>query len=84
MAQKTVLINIDDLSGKESDEAASHVFSLDGVSYEIDLVPENYDRLLEALVPFIEAGRKQGRSKGARKAPAGGPSAEEVRTWARA
>lgn len=83
MVQKTVVITSDDLNGKESDEVASHSFSLDGVSYEIDLVPENYDLLLEALAPFIDAGRKQGRVKGARKASAGGPSAEDVRAWAR-
>ncbi len=83
MAQKTVVINIDDLSGKESEEVGTHVFSLDGVTYEIDLVPENYDKLYEALSPFIDAGRKTGRSKGARKVSAGGPSAEEVRAWAR-
>lgn len=83
MAQKTVVINIDDLSGKESGEVGTHVFSLDGVTYEIDLVPENYDRLYEALAPFIDAGRKTGRGKGARRAAAGGPSAEEIRAWAR-
>jgi len=86
MAQKTVVIYTDDLTGSESDEVSTHGFSLNGVNYEIDLTPENYDKLDEALRPFIEKGRKVGRTKDAgrgRKAASDGPSAEEVRTWAR-
>jgi hypothetical protein len=86
MAQKIVTVYTDDLTGTESDEVRTHAFSLDGVNYEIDLVSDNYDKLFEALAPFIEKGRKTGRVSGAgrvRKAPADGPSAEEVRDWAR-
>lgn len=86
MAQKVVTIYTDDLTGTESDEVSTHGFSLNGVEYEIDLTPENYDKLDAALRPFIEKGRKMGRAKGAgraRKAPADGPSAEEMRAWAR-
>ncbi|AZM47841.1 hypothetical protein DMB38_20450 [Streptomyces sp. WAC 06738] len=87
MVQKTVVYFEDDLTGEKSDEVSTHAFSLNGVEYEIDLTPDNYDKLDEALRPFIEKGRKVGRSKGAgraRKAATDGPSAEEVRTWARA
>ncbi|MFJ5036116.1 Lsr2 family protein [Streptomyces sp. NPDC088560] len=86
MAQKIVTIYTDDLTGKESDEVSTHAFSLDGVNYEIDLTPENHDKLDAALRPFIEGGRKLGRAKGpgrVRRDTADGPSAEEVRTWAR-
>ncbi|WP_433527707.1 Lsr2 dimerization domain-containing protein [Nocardia pseudovaccinii] len=31
------------------------------MAYEIDLTPENYDKLEAALRPFIESGRKVGR-----------------------
>ncbi|MFE0359338.1 Lsr2 family protein [Streptomyces nigra] len=85
MAQKIVTVYTDDLTGAESNEVGTHTFSLNGVYYEIDLTPENYDKLDAALRPFIEGGRKQGRTKGAprvRKA-AEGPSTEEVRVWAR-
>ncbi|MFC5203867.1 histone-like nucleoid-structuring protein Lsr2 [Streptomyces kaempferi] len=93
MAQKTVIVYTDDLTGAESEEARTHTFSLDGVSYEIDLVSDNYDKLFEALAPFIEKGRKTGRMSGAgrvsgtgraRKTPVDGPSSEELRAWARA
>lgn len=85
MVQKIVTIYTDDLTGKESPEIDTHTFALNGVSYEIDLAPESYDELADALGRFIEAGRKTGRAKsgGARKTNAGGPSAEEIRTWAR-
>lgn len=86
MAQKTITIYTDDLTGKESAEAHTHTFTLDGVGYEIDLAPESYDQLYEALSPFIDKGRKTGRVKGARKArtaPAGGPSTADMRSWAK-
>ncbi|MEU9575108.1 Lsr2 family protein [Streptomyces massasporeus] len=86
MAQKIVTVYTDDLTGEESEEVQTHSFSLDGVNYEIDVVADNYDKLFQALAPFIEKGRKVGRTKGParpRKASAEGPSAEELRAWAR-
>ncbi|MEU0788225.1 Lsr2 family protein [Streptomyces sp. NPDC006173] len=86
MAQKIVTIYTDDLTGAQSQEVRTHIFSLDGVNYEIDLVSDNYDKLFEALAPFIGAGRKTGRTSGpsrARKTQVEGPSSEEIRAWAR-
>ncbi|MFE6946520.1 histone-like nucleoid-structuring protein Lsr2 [Streptomyces chartreusis] len=86
MAQKIVTVFTDDLTGNESEEVQTHTFSLDGVSYEIDLVSESYDKLLEALAPFISSGRKVGRTRSTgkgRRPLMEGPSAEEVRQWAR-
>ncbi|MEU8735620.1 Lsr2 family protein [Streptomyces tendae] len=86
MAQKVVTVYTDDLTGKESDEVQTHTFSLNGVNYEIDLVSENYDKLFDALAPFITNGRKTGRAKASgrpRRGAVDGPSAEELRAWAR-
>ncbi|MDT0467109.1 MULTISPECIES: histone-like nucleoid-structuring protein Lsr2 [Streptomyces] len=86
MVQKMVTVYTDDLTGTESDEVSTHRFSLNGIEYEIDLNPENYDKLDAALRPFIERGRKVGRTKvtgRVRGGAAAGPSAEEVRAWAR-
>ncbi|MDQ0808470.1 hypothetical protein QFZ63_000184 [Streptomyces sp. B3I7] len=86
MAQKIVTVYTDDLTGREFEDVQTHTFSLDGVNYEIDLVSDNYDKLFEALAPFISNGRKVGRSQspgGSRKQNQDGPSAEELRTWAR-
>lgn len=86
MAQRIVTVYTDDLTGAVAEEVQTHSFSLDGVNYEIDLVSENYDKLFEALEPFISNGRKVGRTKGpgrARKLAHNGPSAEALRSWAR-
>ncbi|MFH9969945.1 Lsr2 family protein [Streptomyces mirabilis] len=86
MAQKIVTVYTDDLTGAESEEVQAHTFSLDGVNYEIDLVSDNYDKLFEALAPFIEKGRKLSRTRVAgrpNKALTDGPSAEALRAWAR-
>ncbi|MER5604046.1 Lsr2 family protein [Streptomyces sp. NPDC002265] len=86
MAQKIVTVYTDDLTGAESEEVQTHTFSLDGVNYEIDLVSENYDKLVEALSPFTSGGRRIGRTKragGSQKQASDSPSAEELRVWAR-
>ncbi|MEU5425726.1 Lsr2 family protein [Streptomyces olivoreticuli] len=88
MAQKVITIYTDDLTGQESEDAATHTFSLDGVAYEIDLGPDSYEHMLEAMSPFIRAGRKTGKMKG--QAPAkrrattsGGDETAAIRQWAR-
>jgi Lsr2 len=86
MAKSVSVIVTDDLDGSENAERVS--FSLDGVSYEIDLATKNRAKLEKALAPFIEAGRKVPRS-GRRRGPvhANGSSADRgaaVRAWAKA
>ncbi|MFE6686336.1 Lsr2 family protein [Streptomyces sp. NPDC057743] len=83
MAQKVVTIITDDLTGEESSEAATHRFGLDGVEYEIDLAPESYDQLLEALAPFTRSGRRVGKSRKGQKAAARRDDSAAVRAWAR-
>ncbi|MFJ5594750.1 Lsr2 family protein [Streptomyces noursei] len=83
MAQKTVIIYTDDLTGEETSEAATHTIALDGVTYEIDLGPDSYDKLLEAVGPFLKAGRKTGRTRKPRKATASGDDTAAIRAWAK-
>ncbi|MFK0294302.1 Lsr2 family protein [Streptomyces sp. NPDC090442] len=87
MAQKVVTIYTDDLTGEESSEAATHAISLDGVNYEIDLGPDSYDKLLEALAPFTNAGRRvRGLRKASGRAGAAASSGEDtakIRAWAK-
>ncbi|MCX4856616.1 histone-like nucleoid-structuring protein Lsr2 [Streptomyces canus] len=84
MAQRTVTIYTDDLTGSQGDDIATHSFSLDGVSYEVDLNPDSYQQLLDALGPFVKVGRKAGggsrRASGKRTTT--GPDAVKVREWA--
>ncbi|MCZ4097295.1 MULTISPECIES: histone-like nucleoid-structuring protein Lsr2 [unclassified Streptomyces] len=86
MAQKIVTIYTDDLTGKESAEASTHTFSVDGVSYEIDLGPDSYDKLLDALGPFVKASRKVGRTRGVSGPRKVGPVNSDtaaIRVWAK-
>src|SRR5712692_11469545 len=59
MARNVSVVITDDLDGSAG--AQSVAFSLDGVSYEIDLAQPNRARLAGALAPFIAAGRRAGR-----------------------
>src|SRR6187455_2045801 len=85
MAQKVSIVLVDDLDGSEATQTVT--FGLDGTSYEIDLNDKNAAKLRDALAPYIGHGRKVGAAprRGARKAAAsaGGPSAKEIRDWAR-
>ena len=85
MAQEIVTTYVDDFTGEEADEIKTHSFSLNGVNYEIDLTPDSYDQLAEALTPFTKAARKTGRSKGSSKArtESDGPNAQDIRAWAK-
>lgn len=82
MAQKVNIILVDDLDGSDADETVS--FALDGTSYEIDLNEKNAAKLREALSGYVGHARKVTTSRKRRaSAPASGPSARELRDWAR-
>ncbi len=86
MAQRVRVELVDDLDPSvDADETVS--FALDGKSYEIDLSRGNAAALRETLAVYVGAARKAG---GGRRTGGGrgsvtqlGPSAREVRDWAR-
>jgi hypothetical protein len=88
MAQKVQVILVDDLDGGEAEETVS--FSLDGVTYEIDLSQQNATRLRDELATWVgHARRISGRSSGARRPGGRGRSAgssgdtASIREWAK-
>ena len=85
MAQRVNVVLVDDIDGNDASETVS--FALDGVDYEIDLSDEHAAQLREALALYIGHGRRTGgrRRSGRRSsaAPEGGPSAADIRAWAR-
>lgn len=92
MAQKVRITLVSDLSDTEIPEGGGETvqFALDGASYEIDLTDDEGAGLREALAPYIEAGRRVGGSRRRRSSssPAAssngsGPSAAEIRAWAK-
>jgi len=89
MAKKVTVTLVDDFDGDgPADETVE--FSIDGVSYEIDLSSKNAKKLREDLKQWIDAGRRVG---GRRRGRSGGPSrgrasidreqSAAIREWAR-
>lgn len=58
MATKTYVSVLDDLDGTEGAETVS--FAVEGVAFEIDLNEKNKNKLLAALRPYTENGRRVG------------------------
>ncbi|WP_433857690.1 histone-like nucleoid-structuring protein Lsr2 [Streptomyces kronopolitis] len=83
MAQKVITIYADDLTGEETAEVTTHTLSLDGVTYELDLGPDSYDKLLEAVAPFTRVGRRTRKSRKSRQQATGGEDTAAIRAWAK-
>jgi hypothetical protein len=84
VAQKVNIVLIDDIDGSDAVETVS--FGLDGTTYEIDLNKKNAAALRDALAAYVGNARKvSGTRRGRRSSAAAalGPSAREVRDWAR-
>ncbi len=84
MAQKVQYLFVDDINGAEAAETMS--FSLDGVSYEIDLTAANAKKLRDDLATWVGHARRSGGRKSSRRASAGGARRGDlsaVREWAR-
>jgi hypothetical protein len=87
MAQRVNVVLVDDLDGSEASETVK--FGLDGADFEIDLSADNAAKLRDALALYVGHGRRTGgRRRGAGQTAAtakdsSGPSAAEIRAWAR-
>jgi hypothetical protein len=72
--------------GAENNRSAGP-FGLDGVTFEIDLVPENAARLRKVLDEFVRSGRRVGgrkRSVSVGAAPVRGrEQTQAIRDWAK-
>lgn len=86
-------VQVDDLTGEESDEVYTYSFDANGKVYQIDLTPENGEALTqivadfdEAIAPYVEAGTVKGSKRRGRKAAAktasGRDDLAEIRAWA--
>jgi len=84
MAQRVQYMLVDDIDGTEAVETVS--FSLDGVSYEIDLTAGNAKKLRNDIATWVGHARRSGGRKSSRKAGAAGARRSDlsaVRQWAR-
>jgi hypothetical protein len=79
MASKVILS--DDID-ETTDGVHTVTFAHEGVSYEIDLSPENREKLEQALAPFKSNGRRANSSSKPR--PRGGKEdLNAIREWAK-
>jgi len=92
MAKKVTVTLVDDFDGEgPADETVE--FSIDGVSYEIDLSAKNAKKLRDDLKQWTEAGRRVGgRRRGRSAGPTGRATGRgsidreqsaAIRDWAR-
>jgi hypothetical protein len=85
MAQRVQFLLIDDIDGGNAAETVS--FSLDGVSYEIDLTEAHAKKLRDDLASWVGHARRSGGRKSSRRAgTAAGQRRGDlgaVREWAR-
>jgi len=85
MAQRVQYLLVDDIDGTEAVETVS--FSLDGVSYEIDVTAANAKKLRNDLSSWVGHARRSGGRKNSRKAGAAAGQRRgdlsAVREWAR-
>ncbi len=85
MAQKVQVLLVDDINGAEAAESVS--FSLEGVSYEIDLTAANAKKLRDDFATWVGHARRSAGRKSTRRGTTatalrrGDLSA--VRVWAR-
>lgn len=94
MAQKVLVQLVDDLDGTSSEDIETVSFALDGVNYEIDLGPDNAQKLRDGVAEFVDAARRIGgrikRGSGPKAAapakatpPANREQTKAIREWAR-
>jgi hypothetical protein len=85
MAQRVQYMLVDDIDGTEAVETVS--FSIDGVSYEIDLTASNAKKLRNDLGNWVGHARRSGGRKSSRRGGATGGQRRgdlsAVRQWAR-
>jgi hypothetical protein len=84
MAHRVVTELIDDVDGSEADETVT--FSIDGVSYEIDLSSQNAESLRNGVEDYIARARRIGgrakRSRGSSQTNGDVSDTRTVREWA--
>ena len=87
MAQQVLVQLVDDLDGTASSDVSTVSFSLDGVTYEIDLSETNAERLRGSLAQYVESARRVGGrikrgTKSAQNGSGSSPEAGLIRAWA--
>ena len=81
MAKQTIVQLIDDLDGSKAHETIT--YSIDGLTYEIDLNKKNAAKFRGLFKDYIAVSAKVPKSGKRPTKTVAGPSARELREWAR-
>jgi Lsr2 len=84
VAQRIEVRLPDDLTGTEIPAGETVAFSLDGRTYEIDLITKNAATLRTVLRPYIDAGRTVNRTLRRTARTKVAADTRTVKRWARA
>ena len=89
MAQRTMVVMVDDLDGTEIKDGAGQTvtFSIGRTRYELDLRDDNVGKFYDALKPYTEVARKLGGRGDQSTGTGNGRSRDhgdprDVRAWA--
>ncbi|MDR1808631.1 MAG: Lsr2 family protein [Propionibacteriaceae bacterium] len=82
MAKRTEVVLVDDIDGSAADSTVA--FSLDGVSYEIDLSAANAGVLRADFARWIDRARRTGGRRHVGRRPSGAEDVAAMRAWASA
>lgn len=80
MAQRVQIQLIDDIDEGPAQETVS--FSLDGVSYEIDLSQSNATNLRDSMAPWVGHARRVSGRKTSRQTSVKNDDNAKIRAWA--
>ena len=74
-------IRVDDLD--HTPDAKAHTIVIDGVATEVDLGDINFKLFMAAVGPYLDAGRKLGKGKAAKRSPSAEDKARDttIRAW---
>ena len=82
MAQKVKVVLVDDIDGGEATETVS--FSLDGISYEIDLSADHAAEMRGSFEQWTSVARKVSTKRSTARAAAGRrDDVAKIRAWAK-
>lgn len=87
MAEKILVVKIDDMDGTEIADGEAHelLFSVNGTEYRMDLSKKNMDKFTKAVSPFTEKAKKVRSRRGPKRTGTSMPTEQiaQIREWAK-
>lgn len=62
MARREIIVYVDDVTGKETNNVTAEIICVEGVAYQVDMGPETLAAYRKAVEPYRAAGTRIGRA----------------------